>query len=68
MAEALQQLGVNMTVDWNEKEMVVTGCRGRFPSKGADLYLGNAGTAMRSDPFLDQFPGWPQTSHCSGPV
>lgn len=48
MVKALQQLGVEITVDWEEKEMVITGCGGRFSSKGAELYLGNAGTAMRS--------------------
>ena len=25
----------------------VTGCSGRFPSQGGELFLGNAGTAMR---------------------
>lgn len=28
-------------------EMVVHGCGGRFNSSGAELFLGNAGTAMR---------------------
>jgi 3-phosphoshikimate 1-carboxyvinyltransferase len=27
--------------------MVVHGCGGRFNSSGAELFLGNAGTAMR---------------------
>lgn len=48
MAAALSQLGVEMKTDWDAKEMVIWGCGGRFPSQGAELYLGNAGTAMRS--------------------
>ena len=47
MAEALEQLGVEITADWDEKEMVIHGCGGRFPNRGGELYLGNAGTAMR---------------------
>ena len=47
MFKALTDLGVEMKVDWEQREMVVWGCNGRFPSQGAELFLGNAGTAMR---------------------
>ena len=47
MVAALAQLGVDVMADWAAKEVVIKGCGGRFPSKGAELYLGNAGTAMR---------------------
>ena len=33
--------------DWATGRFVVKGCGGRFPSDGAELFLGNAGTAMR---------------------
>ena len=46
MLEALQTLGVNLTQtgphDWQ-----VQGTGGRFPVKQADLFMGNAGTAIR---------------------
>jgi 3-phosphoshikimate 1-carboxyvinyltransferase len=46
MLDSLQKLGVqleNLTPDsWR-----VTGCGGQFPNKSADLFLGNAGTAIR---------------------
>jgi hypothetical protein len=47
MVAALTQLGVEIQTDWEAKEMVVHGCGGRFPNQGVDLFLGNAGTAMR---------------------
>ncbi|PRW44254.1 3-phosphoshikimate 1-carboxyvinyltransferase isoform A [Chlorella sorokiniana] len=47
MVEALKVLGVQLTEDWANSRLVVQGCGGRFPSEGADLFLGNAGTAMR---------------------
>lgn len=47
MAAALQQLGVEIEADWQACCLTVTGCGGRFPSGGTDLFLGNAGTAMR---------------------
>ena len=47
MAGALKVLGVTLEERWEMGEMVVHGCGGRFPSTGADLFLGNAGTAMR---------------------
>ena len=46
MLEALQALGVEMEQlaahDWR-----ITGCRGQWPTRNADLFLGNAGTAFR---------------------
>ena len=36
-----------MEEDWENDRMTVHGCAGRFPAAGAELSLGNAGTAMR---------------------
>lgn len=47
MVTALQRLGVVMEVDWPARRITVQGCAGRFPCTGAELFLGNAGTAMR---------------------
>ena len=47
MAAALGKLGVRLQTDWDAKELVVHGCGGRFPVEGCELFLGNAGTAMR---------------------
>jgi 3-phosphoshikimate 1-carboxyvinyltransferase len=47
MVGALKVLGIKLEERWEKGEMVVTGCGGRFPSMGAELFLGNAGTAMR---------------------
>ena len=47
MAAALQQLGIEVEADWQACRLAVTGCGGRLPSAGAELFLGNAGTAMR---------------------
>jgi 3-phosphoshikimate 1-carboxyvinyltransferase len=46
MLEALEQLGVGLDRSGTER-VRVTGCGGRFPSKEAELFLGNAGTAFR---------------------
>jgi 3-phosphoshikimate 1-carboxyvinyltransferase len=45
MIEALRALGVG--VQTGPDLTVVSGCAGRFPLQQADLFLGNAGTAMR---------------------
>jgi 3-phosphoshikimate 1-carboxyvinyltransferase len=45
MIEALRALGV--AVETAADRTVITGCGGRFPRQQADLFLGNAGTAMR---------------------
>ena len=44
---ALKALGVELEEDWEAARIVVHGCAGRFPSEGGELFLGNAGTAMR---------------------
>jgi len=45
MIEALRTLGVQ--VEAGRDRAVVSGCGGNFPQRRADLFLGNAGTAMR---------------------
>ncbi len=47
MVGALKALNVKLEENWEAGEMVVHGCGGRFNSTGAELFLGNAGTAMR---------------------
>lgn len=47
MLDALGKLGVVIAGDAASGVVHVTGCRGRFPVKQADLFLGNAGTAFR---------------------
>lgn len=46
MLRALEALGV--AVERSGDALRVAGCAGRFPNRRADLFLGNAGTAMRS--------------------
>ena len=46
MLEALTILGVECE-NFAENAWRVTGCKGSFPNKQADLFLGNAGTAFR---------------------
>ena len=46
MRNALRQLGLTVT-DQANKVCVVAGCSGRFPVREADLFMGNAGTAIR---------------------
>ncbi|MDR2244135.1 MAG: 3-phosphoshikimate 1-carboxyvinyltransferase [Burkholderiales bacterium] len=46
MREALTQLGVRLEA-LGEDNWRVYGCGGRFPESKADLFLGNAGTAVR---------------------
>lgn len=47
MVGALKALGLELEERWEQCEMVVHGCAGRFPAQGGELFLGNAGTAMR---------------------
>lgn len=47
MLEALGKLGVEIAGDAASGVVRITGCRGRFPVRVADLFLGNAGTAFR---------------------
>ena len=46
MRNALRQLGLSVT-DKADKVCVVQGCKGKFPVRDADLFMGNAGTAIR---------------------
>ena len=46
MRNALRQLGLSVT-DQADNICVVEGCGGRFPVRKADLFMGNAGTAIR---------------------
>ncbi len=45
MYEALQTLGLKVSLDRESRECLVTG--GGLPSQDAELFVGNAGTAMR---------------------
>ncbi|WJF90997.1 3-phosphoshikimate 1-carboxyvinyltransferase [Paraburkholderia bonniea] len=47
MLDALIQLGVKIRRDEQAQTCVVSGTRGAFTTKTADLFLGNAGTAVR---------------------
>lgn len=51
-AQALQTLGFDLHLDEEKFEMTVTGLGGKIPSKKAELFIGNAGTAAR---FLSAF-------------
>ena len=46
MRNALRQLGLTVT-DQANNVCVVEGCGGQFPVRDADLFMGNAGTAIR---------------------
>ena len=46
-ANALRTLGFDVRLDQVRSEMIVTGLGGRIPSKKAELFIGNAGTAAR---------------------
>ena len=46
MLAALQKLGVSWQQD-HSQTYVVAGAAGQFPSRSADLFMGNAGTAIR---------------------
>lgn len=46
MRNALRQLGLTVT-DQPNNICVVEGCGGKFPVQDADLFMGNAGTAIR---------------------
>lgn len=47
MLAALEALGVTLERDVAAARCTVTGVRGAFPARQADLFLGNAGTAVR---------------------
>ena len=46
MRNALRQLGLTVS-DQENQVCIVEGCGGKFPVQDADLFMGNAGTAMR---------------------
>ncbi|WP_439650733.1 3-phosphoshikimate 1-carboxyvinyltransferase [Polynucleobacter hallstattensis] len=46
MRNALRQLGLSV-IDLADNVCVVEGCGGKFPVQNADLFMGNAGTAIR---------------------
>ena len=45
MRAALKTLGIK--IDETDDDCVVQGCAGRLPNQAADLFMGNAGTAIR---------------------
>lgn len=47
MLNALHSLGVEWTQEENTQTYVVQGVDGHFPNQHADLFMGNAGTAIR---------------------
>jgi 3-phosphoshikimate 1-carboxyvinyltransferase len=47
MIDALRALGVAVSHDVAARQAVVDGCGGRFAVPAAELFLGNAGTALR---------------------
>ncbi|MGD9765157.1 MAG: 3-phosphoshikimate 1-carboxyvinyltransferase [Candidatus Binatia bacterium] len=47
MAAALRALGVQVEADAASSRLVIEGCGGHWPAVEADLFVGNAGTAMR---------------------
>jgi len=47
MGEALRQLGAVVDGDEAAARLRVVGCGGRWPARRAELFVGNAGTAMR---------------------
>jgi len=51
-AQALQTLGFDVQLDETSFTMTVTGLGGKIPTKKAELFIGNAGTAAR---FLSAF-------------
>lgn len=46
MRNALRQLGLTV-IDQENHVCIVYGCAGKFPAQEADLFMGNAGTAIR---------------------
>eukprot|EP00741_Cyanophora_paradoxa_P003502 tig00000711_g3400.t1 len=47
MVGALHTMKIPLEEDRAAKKVKVTGCGGKWPVEGAELFLGNAGTAMR---------------------
>ena len=51
-ANALKELGFDVSLDAKNKSMTVVGLGGKIPASNAELFIGNAGTAAR---FLTAF-------------
>ncbi|MBF0239549.1 MAG: 3-phosphoshikimate 1-carboxyvinyltransferase [SAR324 cluster bacterium] len=47
MVQALETLGLQLTNNWDQHWIKIQGCAGIWPVKGTELFLGNAGTAIR---------------------
>ena len=47
MADALGQLGIEIERQDDGQTLVVTGCGGRIPRQGGDLFVANSGTTIR---------------------
>lgn len=47
LLSGLEQLGVHCETRAEQREIIVTGCKGYLPADDADMDVGNAGTAMR---------------------
>lgn len=47
MVSALRTLGVAVEADEQSRRLTIDGCAGRWPAREAQLFVGNAGTAMR---------------------
>ena len=59
--KALQELGFEVEVDEQEKNVRVQGMGGRIPKKQAEIYVGSAGTAAR---FLTAFVAMSDGVYC----
>ncbi|MGK5092670.1 3-phosphoshikimate 1-carboxyvinyltransferase [Deltaproteobacteria bacterium TL4] len=47
MVDALKKLNITFEENREEHQITIVGCGGKIPVNGAELFLGNAGTAMR---------------------
>jgi 3-phosphoshikimate 1-carboxyvinyltransferase len=47
MLEGLRKLGLELAHDPAKAEVRITGCDGKLPAAGADLFVGNSGTTVR---------------------
>jgi 3-phosphoshikimate 1-carboxyvinyltransferase len=47
LVEALRMLGISIEHNVGLSQILVTGCAGRIPSRGASLHIANSGTSLR---------------------
>lgn len=47
MVQALQEVGIAVEVDWQQRRATIPGQAGRIPKAEAQLYLANSGTSIR---------------------